>query len=61
MARYHYQVIRMSDGKLLGESISYGRGGGDFPSPAYGSGFHCPDVRGDVPLLVGIFVQKETE
>ncbi|HQN47259.1 MAG TPA: hypothetical protein PK034_09405, partial [Rugosibacter sp.] len=27
MSRSHYRVIRRSDGKVLGESIRYGRGG----------------------------------
>lgn len=55
VARYRIQVIRRDDGKLLGESVSYGRGGGDIPSPSYGSGFHCPEEYGDVPLLTRIF------
>lgn len=57
MARYHIQVIRRSDGVVLGESISYGRGGGDLPGPWYESSYHCPDEYGDIPLLTKIFVQ----
>lgn len=59
VARYHIQVIRHVDGKLLGESISYGRGGGDIPSPSYGSSFHCPKEYGDIPLLTRIFNQAK--
>jgi len=61
MARYDIKVIRRSDGKLLGESISYGRGGGDLPSPSYGSSFHCPKEYGDIPLLTKIFNQANKE
>ena len=58
VARYHIQVIRRKDGKMLGESVSYGRGGGDLPSPSYGSSFHCPKEYGDIPLLTRIFKHK---
>lgn len=37
-------VVRRSDGKVLGEAISYGRGGGDLPGPWHGSSFHCPPI-----------------
>ncbi len=58
VARYHIQVVRRKDRKLLGESISYGRGGGDIPNPSYGSSFHCPVEYGDIPLLIRIFKKK---
>lgn len=58
MSRVHYQVYRRSDGKLLGETVLYGRGGGDMPGPWHESSFICPDpkVAGDVALLTQIFV-----
>ena len=59
VARYHIRVIHRTDGKLLGESISYGRGGGDMPSPSHGSSFHCPDEYGDIPLLAKIFKKEK--
>ena len=40
--RIYYSVIRKSDEKVLGEAISYGRGGGDIPGPWHPSTFHCP-------------------
>ncbi len=43
ISRLHIQVVRRADNKLLGEVVRYGRGGGDFPSPAHGSSFGCPD------------------
>jgi hypothetical protein len=42
MSRRQYQIVRRSDGKILGESISYGRGGGDLPGPWHESSYHCP-------------------
>ena len=42
MSRMHVQVARRADGKVLGELIRYGRGGGDVPGPWHGSSFGCP-------------------
>lgn len=61
MSRRVYQVIRRADNKLLGESVVYGRGGGDLPGPWYGSTFHCPEDGGDIPLFVKIFQQSIKE
>lgn len=55
IVRHHYQVFRQSDGKLLGESVSYARRGGDFPGPWHPSSYSCPDTRPGV--LVSIFVR----
>lgn len=57
MVRYHHQVIRRSDGKLLGETISYGRGGGDLPGPWEPSSFHCPPTSesSEIALFKKIF------
>lgn len=61
VARHNIKVIRRSDGKLLGESISYGRGGGDFPSPSHGTSFHCPKNYGDIPFLTQMFIRSNKE
>lgn len=63
MSRYHIQVIRRSDGKLLGEAISYGRGGGDLPSPMHDSSFSCPspDKAGEIALFRQIFTISSKE
>lgn len=46
--RAETQIIRRSDGKLLGRSIRYWRRGGDIPSGiAHESSFICPE-RGDL-------------
>jgi len=58
--RYHYVVIRRLDQKILGETTSYGRSGGDLPGPWYGSSFHCPDSNkaGEMALFMGIFISS---
>ena len=63
MTRQHYQISRRSDGKLLGETILYGRGGGDLPGPWYESGFNCPTFAevGVNVLLRKLFVQSSDD
>lgn len=63
MSRQHYKVFRRSDGKLLGETILYGRGGGDLPGPWYESGFNCPTFAeaGVNALLKKLFVPSNDE
>lgn len=61
VARHHIQLWRRSDNRLLGESISYSRGGGDFPSPSHGSSFICPREYGDIPLISKIFLPLDKE
>lgn len=56
--RSHTQLFRRVDGKLLGESVGYSRGGGDLPGPWQPSSFSCPDKYGQVPLLMAIFVRS---
>lgn len=56
MVRWHFSIHRKSDGKLLGEAISYGRGGGDLPGPWEPSSFDCPAGVGDQSLLKNVFV-----
>lgn len=61
--RHHYQVIRKTDGKVLGETVSYGRGGGDLPGPWHSSSFVCPEisVAGPNALLKAVFVLANKE
>jgi hypothetical protein len=60
MTRRQAQIIRRSDGKILGESISYSRGGGDLPGPWHGSSFICPPISKDRPgLEVSIFLRGD--
>lgn len=56
MSRTHIQLFRTSDHKLLGESIFYGRGGGDIPGPWYGTGLICPEISVKTDVLRQVFV-----
>lgn len=52
------QIIRRKDEKILGESIRYGRGGGDIPGPGHPSTFDCPSIK-DLRLEASIFKAGE--
>ena len=41
--RMKSHIVRRNDRKVLGESVRYGRGGGDLPGPWHESSFTCPD------------------
>lgn len=58
MRRDHFQVIRQSDLKLLGEAISYSRRGGDIPGPWHPSSLRCPDQADDVMLIKQVFIHS---
>lgn len=55
LSQDHFKLFRRHDSKLLGEAISYGRGGGDFPSPAHGSSFTCPSNANFTALKARVF------
>jgi len=57
LSRSHTVIIRRSDNKLLGESISYSRGGGDPVGPWQPTSFSCPSNYGQVQLLEKIFLK----
>lgn len=62
ITRTQHRVIRRSDGKILGESIRYSRGGGDLPGPWHGSSFICPPISKDRPgLEVPIFLRGDAK
>jgi hypothetical protein len=54
-------IVRHSDGKILGESVRYARGGGDLPGPWHGTSFHCPAIAmaGMPNLEQSIFLKGE--
>lgn len=52
------KVIRQMDGKVLGKSIYYGRGGGDVPGPWHPSSFTCPNPTEKPYLEPSIFVRE---
>lgn len=53
--RLRTQVFRRVDGKLLGESVFYKRGGGDIPGPWHGTSFMCPEISVGNDVLRQIF------
>lgn len=57
MWRTQILIVRRSDQKTLGKTVGYSRRGGDTPGPQHDSSYGCPDERGDVPLLVKVFVK----
>lgn len=59
MMQHHFEIIRRADGKLLGETVSYGRGGGDMHGPWHDSKFTCPEtaIAGPNALLNAIFMK----
>ena len=61
LSRGHFKVVRQRDNKVLGESVYYGRGGGDITGPWHGTSFRCPqDV--DISILkMHIFVHSTKE
>lgn len=59
VARTVIQFIRRSDGNVVGEYISYGRGGGDLPGPWHGSSYLCPDPTKAPGVELQIFVRGE--
>ncbi len=56
--RTHTKVFRRSDEKLLGDSVSYTRRGGDFPGPWHPSSYICPDLK-YLNLLEHVFVASQ--
>lgn len=58
LKRNRFQLIRRGDQKLLGESVSYSRGGGDLPGPWANSSFSCSDIHKDTQLFTQIFIQS---
>lgn len=60
MSRTQYSIIRHSDGKVLGESIRYSRGGGDLPGPWHGSSYMCPPIKKGLPQLeTSVFIKDD--
>lgn len=59
LLRSRYQIVRRSDGKVLGESVYYGRGGGDLPGPWHGSSFTCPEPTESIGLEKSIFLKGD--
>ena len=58
LLRLHFKVYRTKDNKLLGESISYVRRGGDIPGPWHHSSFGCPENADITDLKRQLFIIK---
>lgn len=60
MSRQYFSVIRSIDRKLLGETVIYGRGGGDIPGAWFPSGYGCPPISeaGNNAFLKRIFINS---
>lgn len=56
LARSSFTLHRISDNKLLGESVAYTRRGGDIPGPWHPSHFTCPTDSGLTVLQSRIFI-----
>ena len=61
LSRDHFMIIRSADGKLLGESVYYGRGGGDLPGPWHESSFICPNIGAQKSLESSIFSREDAK
>ena len=61
LSRDHFKVIRRIDGKVLGEAVYYGRGGGDWPGPWRDSSFSCPSKTSHPSLEESIFTRMEVK
>jgi len=61
MSRRQHRIIRRNDGKVLGEIVRYGRGGGDLPGPWHGSSFMCPEPTQQPSLESSIFVKGDNK
>ncbi|MEZ5615814.1 MAG: hypothetical protein R3E35_11440 [Rhodocyclaceae bacterium] len=59
LRRYSEKIIRISDNKLLGESIVYGRTGGEVILLGHPSGTMCPTFKSaDEKLIRSVFLKK---
>lgn len=52
LTRNHFELIRLSDNKVLSEAIQYNRAGGDRWSPGMHSQAHCPEGPIDIASKV---------
>ena len=58
LSRTHHVIIRRRDNKVLGESIRYGRGGGDLPGPWHPSTYTCPPIsKNNIGIERQVFIK----
>lgn len=59
LRRYSEKIVRISDNKLLGESVVYGRTGGEMLLLGHPSGSMCPTYKSaDEKLIRSVFLKK---
>ncbi|MBP7080364.1 MAG: hypothetical protein KBA96_04580 [Rhodocyclaceae bacterium] len=61
LVRINSKIFRTSDRKILGESIRYGRGGGDHYGPWAESTFDCPSIKNAEGKLESSVFMKRIE
>ena len=61
VGRIEWVYIRRSDQAVVARTVSYGRSGGDFPSPAHASTFSCPEARAISSALNQLFIVDEAK
>ena len=59
LSRHHWRIFRKSDGKMLGEGVSYGRSGGDFIVVGHFTSNSCPPQFGEATALINSVFVKE--
>ena len=59
LRRSHFQIIRRSDSRILGETTTYRRRGGDIPGPWHSSSYRCPDKSTSTFLVQRIILLDE--
>jgi len=57
LKRFEIRIYRRSDGKLLGEGVSFGRSGGDLIAFAHPTSRSCPERQSESDLIRGVFVR----
>ena len=58
LRRYRNKVIRRSDGRLMAESIYYGRSGGDFIAFPHFTSKGCPIGQSDSDVIRQVFLKQ---
>lgn len=61
LLRYRYRITRRLDSRILSETVSYQRGGGDLPGPWQPSVFSCPSIQDAGPnaLMFATFIKEQ--
>ena len=59
LRRYYRKIIRRADKKLLGESVYYGRSGGDFIAFPHPTSKGCPASQSSNDVIKQVFIKQE--